>query len=143
MIYCYRYYIEGRSGDYVVRFPDIPEAITGGQTKDECRDLARDCLIGALAGYIECDTAIPLPTDDAQGDHEIYLRPLEAAKVALWNAMREKGMTRVKLAETMGVDHKCVRRWLDLDHASRIQDINNALRLVFGKRLITGVMEAA
>jgi len=137
----YKYTIEGESGDYIVRFPDIPEALTGGSTKEECHELARDCLIGSLDGYITMNKPIPTPTN--KGKHKVALRPIEAAKVCLWNAMREKGMSRVALANMIDVDNKIVQRWLDLDHASKIEDIHKTLRLVFGLRLVTSVEKSA
>lgn len=150
MIYSYTYHITGDNGDYLVTFPDIPEALTGGETIQECHDLARDCLIGALAGYIQINKAIPLP-DQSVGNAakgattkqgRIYLRPLEAAKVSLWNCMAERKMTRIALAESFDVSLKIVQRWIDLSHNSKIEDINRVLRLVFHKRLVTGLMDA-
>jgi predicted RNase H-like HicB family nuclease len=33
-----------------VRFPDLPEALTGGRDLDDTREQAADCLAEALAG---------------------------------------------------------------------------------------------
>tara|TARA_A200000113_G_scaffold211186_1_gene211675 strand:+ start:833 stop:1513 length:681 start_codon:yes stop_codon:yes gene_type:complete len=142
MEYFYKYNIEGKKGDYVVSFPAIPEALTGGETKDEAHALARDCLIEAIAGYMHAGELIP---DGAggMGKFTLYLRPLEAAKVALHNQMIEGGMTQAGLANKLGVDLTIVRRWLNLNHNSKIEDINNALRLVFNKHLVTSLMDAA
>ena len=42
----------------LVSFPDIPEALTEGDTEEE----ARDCLAAALEGYVECRRPLPQPS---------------------------------------------------------------------------------
>ena len=44
-------------GSFLVSFPDIPEALTDGRTKDEALSEAVDCLIAALGVYVP-DTEI-------------------------------------------------------------------------------------
>jgi predicted RNase H-like HicB family nuclease len=46
-----------------VRFLRIPEAPTEGETEEEARTNAVDCVIAALEGYIKAGK--PLPRDDA------------------------------------------------------------------------------
>jgi antitoxin HicB len=43
-----------------VRFPDLPEALTGGMDLNDTREQATDCLAEALAGRISRGDAIPL-----------------------------------------------------------------------------------
>ena len=48
----YRYKLERQhNGWWLVRFPGIPEALTEGETQDEARSNAVDCVIAALEGY--------------------------------------------------------------------------------------------
>src|SRR3546814_5497871 len=54
------------------------------------------------------------------------LPPLVAAKLALYQAMREEGVTQVALARRIGRDQKEVRRLLDLDHRSHIGQVEDA-----------------
>ena len=70
------------------------------------------------------------------------LPPLIAAKLALYQAMREAGLTRVALAERLGLSEGAVRRLLDLDHRSHIGQVDAALA-VLGKRLVVEVRDAA
>ena len=49
------------NGWWLVRFADIPEALTEGETKDEALENAQDCLIAALEGYIKAGRYIPRP----------------------------------------------------------------------------------
>ena len=78
-----------------------------------------------------------------KGSKKVYLRPLEAAKLALHVSMLETRTSQVALAHELGKDARQVRRMLDLDHSSKIEDITTALRIVFGKRLVTSLMAAA
>ena len=129
--------------EYIVTFPDIPEAITGAETREEAILLARDALIAALGGYMEDKISIPPPSSKKPKQLLAYLRPLEAAKVALYMAMTEESVNNVELARRLDIDEKAVRRMLDPDHASKIGVINHALRNVFKYRLVTSMEKAA
>ncbi|MXY81950.1 MAG: type II toxin-antitoxin system HicB family antitoxin, partial [Gemmatimonadetes bacterium] len=43
----------------LVSFPDIPEALTEGNTEHEALAEAADCLIAALGGYVNDGRRIP------------------------------------------------------------------------------------
>jgi antitoxin HicB len=70
------------------------------------------------------------------------LPPLATAKVALYEAMRKAGMSKAELARRLGMHGPQVDRLLDLRHASRLDQLERALRL-FGKRLVIEVRDAA
>jgi antitoxin HicB len=55
--------------------------------------------------------------------------------------MSEAGLTQAALAERLGCDPRQVRRLLDPLNASRQDHIDNALR-VLGKRLVVSVSDA-
>jgi len=59
MRFIYPVELAPQGGGYVVRFPDVPEALTEGASREEALDLARDALIAALGGYIEGKRDIP------------------------------------------------------------------------------------
>ena len=52
---------------YVVTFPDVPEAITGAQTKEESLVLSEDALAVALGAYVENREDIPIPSTAVDG----------------------------------------------------------------------------
>ena len=86
------------SGGYSVSFPNVPEALTCGDDRDEALAMAEDALTVALGSYIQCREDIPVP-DAAAGEQEMVAVPLVvAAKLALYTAMREQGLTKVGLA---------------------------------------------
>ena len=54
MAFGYRYTLKRQdNGWWLVRFPGIPEALTEGETKEEARANALDCVIAALEGYMK------------------------------------------------------------------------------------------
>ena len=87
-----------------VRFPDLPEALTGGDDVEDTLVQAADCLAEAIAGRIARSEEIPPPSKAKRGQHLIgvplyYLAP----KLALYLAMRERRMPNTELAKRLGV----------------------------------------
>jgi antitoxin HicB len=129
------------SGGVLVQFIDVPEAHTCGATEASAGDQAPDCLIAALGGYVRLGRKIPRPSP-ARGRPVATLPPLVAAKLALYEAMRAQGITRTELARRLGLHENGVRRLLDLDHRSHIDQIDRALAAL-GKRLEVRVLQPA
>jgi len=48
-------------GGFVVTFPDVPEAITQGDTRDEALLAAKDALETALSMYVDNRRDLPRP----------------------------------------------------------------------------------
>ena len=98
MRYAYPYTMEPQpEGGFTVTFPDVPEAITEGDTAAEARARAEDALVAALSFYT--DDARPLPTPSAaRGRPVAVVPPLVAAKLALHDAMLATGISNVELA---------------------------------------------
>jgi antitoxin HicB len=65
-----------------------------------------------------------------------------AAKASLYLAMHSSETSNVKLAKLMGCDEKEVRRMLSPRHQTKIARIQEALRLL-GKRLLVSLDDAA
>ena len=127
-------------GPVLVAFPDIPEALTEGATEGEALAEAQDCLVAALGGYILDRRAIPRPSP-ARGRPLVALPALVSAKIALYCAMRVRGVGNTALAEQLGTVEGTVRRLLDPDHRSHIGQVEAALR-VLGQRLVITIQAA-
>lgn len=136
----YRFEPEERGG-VLVQFADVPEAHTFGVNEAEAAAHALDCLIAALGGYIQLGREIPRASPP-RGRPVVTLPPLVAAKLALYEAMRTKRITRTELARRLGLHENAVRRLLDLDHRSHIDQIDRALAAL-GRRLEVRVLEPA
>ena len=72
----------------------------------------------------------------------VAVPPLATAKIALHNALLEANMSKVALAQKMGLRETQVRRMLDLDHQSHIAQIQTALRIL-GYEVVTSVKKVA
>lgn len=127
-------------GTILVSFPDIPEALTEGETEDEALAQAQDCLIAALGGYVATRRSIPRPAK-ALGRPMIALPALAAAKIALYVTMRSKRIGSTALAARLGLSEGAVRRLIDLDHRSHIGQIERALHEL-GRRLTVSTRAA-
>lgn len=117
---------------FAVLFPDIPEAMTGGETREEALEMAQDALVTAFEFYFEDRRAIPLPSAD--GEVYIEVPSSVAAKVLLLNEVVRQGMSNAELARMVGVRPQEITRIFDLKHSTKIDTIQKALS-VLGKRL--------
>ena len=127
-------------GSVLASFPDVPEALTEGAVEREALAEAEDCLVAALGGYIEARRDIPLPSP-GRGRPLVALPALVAAEIALYRAMRERGLGNAVLAKRLGTVEGTVRRLLDLDHRSHIGHIEAALHAL-GQRLVVATRAA-
>ena len=137
MYYAYPCVLQAEEeGGFSVFFPDLPEALTCGKDRHTALEMAEDALIVALSGRIADRNAIPVPSAALPEQHSIALPPLLAAKLALYNAIRNQGITQVALAARMNVSESVVRKLLDPAHRSHIDNVVTALR-VLGRNLLT------
>jgi antitoxin HicB len=141
MRYVYPYELAPQpEGGFTVTFPDVPEAVTQGDSEQEAALMAQDALVTALSFYTEGGERLPRPSR-ARRRPVACVPPLAAAKLALHEAMMAAGVSNVALARKLGTDEKAIRRLRDPRHHSKIDQIDAALRAL-GKR-IGIVVEAA
>jgi antitoxin HicB len=130
-----------QAGFHLVTFPDVPEAGTDAPTREDALREATDALIAALGGYMADHRPIPQPSRAKPGQVLITLPTLVAAKLALYEAMREAGLSNVDLGRHLGVSEGVVRRLLDLDHRSHISQVEAGLQIL-GQCLVVTVQAA-
>jgi len=139
----YRVVLEPASnGTVIATFPDVPEAHTVGNDEAQALERAPDALETALAIYVDERRDLPRPRRPRKGDRTVALPLRAATKLAIYQAMRDQGVTQVELARRLGCDPKDIRRLLDLTHNSRLDRIEAALAAL-GKRLVLEVQGAA
>ena len=125
-----------------VRFPDLPEALTGGDDVADSMAQASDCLAEAIAGRIARGDEIPPPSRAKRGQHLIGVPLYLAPKLALYLAMRERGIPNTELARRLGVSETVVRRMLNPKRDTRPEKIQAAL-VAMGKRIVVTFEDAA
>ena len=131
MIYAYPCQLTpDEDGGLVATFPDVPEAITGGRDRAEALAMAEDALATALAGYVHEKWNIPTPSQASDGQVSVPVPTVVAAKLALYTAMKVQRVTKVDLADRLGVSESAVRKLANPDHRSHISQVQKALRAV-------------
>lgn len=126
--------VEPDGDRWKVSFPDIPEALTGGATREEAVDMAKDALQTALEFYFDDKREIPEPSKLKKSMVAIELPTSVAAKVLLLNEMIMQNIRPAELARRMGTSPQEVNRLTQLGHATKIDGISAALQAL-GKRL--------
>ena len=114
-----------QNGWILVSFPDVPEALTEGETKQEALAEAQDCLIAALGGYILHGWPIPVPSS-AKYSAIARLPEDVARKLSLYARMLQQDISPVMLAKRLGKPHSWVRQLLNLDEFTSPNDLDTA-----------------
>jgi len=123
---------------FMVSFPDIPEALTSGATKEEALEMASASLATAMDFYFEDGRPVPLPGKVKRGQSPVELPPSLVAKVLLLNEMLAQKVKPAELARRMGTPRQEVNRLIDLKHTTKIDTIADALKAL-GKHLEVGL----
>ena len=126
------------NGTILVTFPDIPEAVTFGDDEDDALLRAVDALESMLAAKMVDREDIPTPSSTDDGPY-VRLSALTTAKVLLYQAMKQQNIRKAELARKLGWHAPQADRLLDLNHASRLDQIERALA-VLGKHLDVSVV---
>ena len=112
------------NGTLLVTVPDLPEAVTFGEDREDALARAVDAIETALMGAMAAREDIPPPK--SSGADYVALPALVSAKVALYQAMRAEGVGKAGLAKRLDVALPQIDRLLDLRHSSRLDVIERA-----------------
>jgi antitoxin HicB len=119
--------LDKTDGGFVVTFPDIPEAITQGETVEEALAMAQEALETALEFYFEDKRAVPAPSRPKRGQSVIELPASLSAKILLLNEMVIQNIRPAELARRLNTTPQEVNRLTNLRHTTRIDGIAAAL----------------
>lgn len=127
------------SAGFLATFPDVPEAIASGPTREAALAEAREALLAGLITYVE--RGLPLPPARAKRGEPVALDATASLKLAVLDAFRSAGISRVELARRLGKAETEARRILDPDHATKLPALEAALAAL-GKRVVLSVEDA-
>jgi len=127
-------------GGFLITFPDVPEAITHGDTREEAMASAREALGLALRGIIQEGRSLPHPV--AQQGVPVAVDAEDAIKIAVIEAFNEAKISKRELARRLGKTENEARRILDPDHHSKLGQLQDAMQAL-GKTIVVSVLEAA
>ena len=123
--------LEDDDGTVLVTSPDFPELTTFGDDREEAIARAVHALEEAISARIHDRKDIPTPS---RGETYAVLPTLTSVKVMLYQGMRDQGVGKAELARRLGWHMPQVDRVLDVQHRSRIDQMDAALGAI-GQRL--------
>lgn len=118
---------------FFVRFIDIPEAITQGETMDECEFNGAEVLSLILEEYIESGRGVPLPTQRAKGAH--YLAPDAKIQAALLVRQARGDRSLAEVARALETSWPSAKRLEDPRHYPTLKQLEKAAAAL-GKKLV-------
>jgi antitoxin HicB len=130
------------NGTLLVTAPDFPEVVTFGEDEADALTRAADAIATAMQGRITDRQDVPRPSAPRRGQRLAELSALTWAKLELYRAMLATKTRKADLARKLGIHPPQVDRLLDLDHDSRIDQIENAARAM-GRELHIEMRPAA
>ncbi len=123
--------LEDDDGTVMATSADFPELTTFGDDREEAIARAVHALEEAIAARIHDRRDIPSPS---KGGTNAVLPTLTSVKVMLYQEMREQGVGKTELARRLGWHMPQVDRVLDVQHRSRLDQMDAALGAI-GRRL--------
>ncbi|MFN0167420.1 MAG: type II toxin-antitoxin system HicB family antitoxin [Bryobacteraceae bacterium] len=129
-------------GRFLVSFPDFPTAHTDGGDFNEAMEEAIDCLGSTIAFAMADKVEVPKPSPLKRRHKAVPVPLWIVAKLALYWAIRELGVSQSELARRLHVRETVVRRMLDPNHDTRPEKIQAALEAL-GKRIVMAYDDAA
>lgn len=126
----------------MVTAPDFPELVTFGEDEADALVRAADALATVIKGRITDRQDIPSPSRRRRGQYVVGLSALTWAKLELYRAMLETGVRKADLARRLNMHGPQIDRLLDLDHDSRLDQIEKAA-LSLGRELHIELRPAA
>ena len=121
-------------------FPDVPEAITWGDTPKKALRHAVDALATVIEAFMKDRRDIPEPS--TTGRYFVELPPLMSAKVDLYRTMRESNVGKADLGKRLGWHLPQVDRLLAMRHGSQLDQLDRAFGAL-GKRIVVSIEDKA
>jgi antitoxin HicB len=118
---------------FLVTCDDLPEVTTVGEDGDDALLRAANAIGEALAARMAHREHIPNPT--VGEGISVPVPTADALKLRVYQVLHESGIRRAELARRLGQHAPQVDRLFDLKHASKVEQLDAALRAV-GKHLV-------
>jgi antitoxin HicB len=118
------------NGTFLVTCKAFPELTTYGTDEADAQAHALGALEEAIAARIARGEAIPAPPARAGKGRTVNLPLLTTLKIALYSELKRQYVSRAELARRLGWHRNQVDRLLKLDHASRLDQIEAAFKVL-------------
>ena len=128
-------FVSDDNGTLLVTCPALPEVTTFGTDPIDALHRGAEAVEEALAARISRWEDVPIPGGRSLASafekmQAARISLLAEMKLDLYLACREAGVTRAELARRLGWHREQVDRLFRFDHASRVDQIEAALRAV-------------
>jgi antitoxin HicB len=118
---------------FFVHFIDIPEAITQGETVEECEFNGAEVLSLILEEYLEEEREIPLPSAHVKDAH--YISPDAKVQAAFLVRQARGDRSMAELARALDTSWPAAKRLEDPRHYPTLKQLERAAAAL-GKRLV-------
>lgn len=115
---------------YEISFRDFDSIPSVALAEEDIELEACEGLTAAIGELIDARIAIPEPSAPREDDIVVHLPVLTCMKAALHNAMISTGTPKASLARKLNQKSAQIDRLLDVDYASKVETLEQALYLV-------------
>lgn len=122
-----------KDGTYLVRFLDLPDTFTEGQTLEEALFDAAEALSAVLAWRLNDAKDVPAPTQKAKGAQ--YIAPDAKTQAAMLLRLARGERTLSDLARALETSWPAAKRLEDPTHWPSLKTLDRAAAAL-GKRLV-------
>lgn len=125
----------------IVRFRDIPEAITEGSNREEALANAVDCLDASLHFLMKDGKPVPFPSADKPGEYGVVPTAEISMRVALYQAYRDSDLSLGDFSQRIGMNPARVREIVSTYRSFDMRKVAEALRRL-GRPVVLSVNAA-
>ncbi|MBS0847268.1 hypothetical protein [Citrobacter sp. JGM124] len=118
------------TGEYEISYRDFNDLYSSALTEDDIELEAKDGLTSFIAELIESRIPVPVASLGEETDIRLHLPVLTCLKIALHNAMINTGTRKADLARKLNQKGPQIDRLLDVEHASKVETLEQALYLL-------------
>ena len=130
-------------GGFVITFPDFGWGVSQGDDEEDAREMAADAICTMIQHHIQHAEPLPRPTKRHGRKYRMIRLPaLQGAKAELYRQFLASGLRKSELARRLGIPKANVDRLFNINHQSRLDQIEAAFRAL-GKELTIHVRDAA
>jgi len=124
--------IRSEAGEFHAYSDDLPEAIAAGPTEADALREMKEAIVAAVRGRMKDAMYLspPVIRDDGL---RVALPTRLAAKAAVYSAWRASGLSKVALGERIGRSETEVRRLLDPDYGTKLDQLGEAAAALGGR----------
>ncbi len=115
------------NGTFLVTASAFTEVTSFGETPAEAVRRGAMAIEEAIGARVKAGLDIPPPDGGARRAHTAHTPLLTDLKVDLYRAAREAKISRAELARRLGWNRTSVDRLFDIDHVSRVDQIEAAM----------------